>query len=354
MFWGIAVGCLVVHRQVIPLTDRIRAAHCFEALMRILAFIPGGIADQLLFFPTLLALAQAYPGGKLDVVVEPQAIGAYQVSQVVSEKIAFDFSARNSLADWGNLLGIIRDREYEMVIAPRPTWSLSFLLWLSGVPTRLTYADQPGANFFTATAASLPRDQTYAATGYHHLLRGLNQTGDCPELQVNLPKAALDWADGERQRLGLSHDGYVVMYSIDAGYPANSWEIILQDFQQKQPNLPVIWLGDRQNPGLTAALKERLPTLKVSQPSGLGQMIALLAGANLVVSGEGTVLQAAIAAQTFTLGLFGASNPVTQLPPIAGHRSTRAPQAVGIKSPTGKLADIAPATVLEQIWNGPA
>jgi ADP-heptose:LPS heptosyltransferase len=314
--------------------------------MRILAFIPGGIADQLLFFPTLSALAQAYPGGKLDVVVEPRAIAAYQVSQVVSEKIAFDFAARNSLADWGNLLGIVRDREYEIVIAPQPTWSLSFLLWLSGVPTRLTYADRPGANFFTATATPLPPEKTYAATGYHHLLRGLNQTGDCPALQVNLPKVALDWADGERQRLGLTNGGYVAMYSIDAGYPANSWEIILQDFQQKQPDLPVIWLADRQNPTLTAALTERLPALKVSQPSGVGQTIALLAGANLVLSGEGDVLQSAIAAQTFTLGLFGASNPETQLP--------QTDRALGIKSLTGKLADIAPATVLERVWGGPA
>jgi ADP-heptose:LPS heptosyltransferase len=311
--------------------------------MRILVFLPGGIADQLLFFPTLSALATAYPGGKIDVVVEPRAIAAYQVSQLVTETIPFDFTARNSLADWGNLLGIVRDREYGIVIAPQPSWNLSFLLWLSGVPTRLTYADRPGANFFTTTVQP-PAPGTYAVTGYHDLLRGLNQTAPCPALQVNLPKTALDWADGERQRLGLANGGYVAMYSMDAGYPANSWEIILQDFQKKQPQLPVIWLQDQQNPDLTAALIERLPSLKVSRPNGLGQVIALLAGANLVLSGEGTVLQSAIAAQTFTLGLFGASDPAIQLP--------QTDRAIGIKSLTGKLADIAPATVLEQIWSG--
>jgi ADP-heptose:LPS heptosyltransferase len=311
--------------------------------MRILAFLPGGIADQLLFFPTLSALATAYPGGKIDVVVEPRAIGAYQVSQVVAEKIPFDFTARNSLADWGNLLGIVRDREYGIVIAPQPSWNLSFLLWLSGVPTRLTYSDRPGANFFTATVhPSAPG--TYDAIGFHHLLQGLNRTTPCLDVQVNVPKASLAWADGERQRLGLANGGYVVMYSMDAGYPANSWEIILQDFAKKQPQLPVIWLQDQQNPALTAALIERLPSLKVSRPNGLGQVIALLAGANLVLSGEGTVLQAAIAAQTFTLGLFGASDPAVQLP--------KTDRAVGIKSLTGKLADIAPATVLERIWSG--
>jgi ADP-heptose:LPS heptosyltransferase len=310
--------------------------------MRILAFLPGGIADQLLFFPTLSALATAYPGSKIDVVVEPRAIGAYQVSQVVAEKITFDFAARNSLADWGNLLGVIRDREYEIAIAPQPTWNLSLLLWLSGVPTRLTYANAPGANFYTATAPA-PVDD-YLATQHQGILRGLNQTAPCPELKVNLPNSALDWSDGERQRLGIANGGYVVMYSVDAGYPANSWEIILQDFQSKQPTLPVIWLSDRANPNLTAALLERLPALKRSQPNGLGQIIALLAGANLVVTVEGEVLQAAIAAQTFTLGLFGAADPKRQLPATD--------RALGLKSPTGKLADIVPATILESIWKG--
>jgi ADP-heptose:LPS heptosyltransferase len=136
----------------------------------------------------------------------------------------------------------------------------------------------------------------------------------------------------------------VVMYSVDAGYPANSWEIILQDFQAKQPTLPVIWLSDRANPNLTTALLERLPALQRSQPNGLGPTIALLAGANLVVTVEGEVLQAAIAAQTFTLGLFGASDPKRQLP--ANDR------VLGLKSPTGKLADIVPDTILESIWKG--
>jgi ADP-heptose:LPS heptosyltransferase len=316
--------------------------------MRILVLIPGGIADQLLFFPTLSALHAAYPSGKIDVVVEPRAIAAYQVSQVVSERIPFDFTARNSLADWGNLLGIIRDREYEMVIAPRPTWSLSCLLWLSGVPTRITYADSPGAGFFTTTVA-VPAPGTYAAIAYHQLLDSLNldrlnSTGDYPELNVTLPKSALDWADGERRRLGLANGGYILIYGIDAGYPANSWEPIVQDLQKKQPDRPVVLIQDQQNSALVAVLQERISTLKTSQPDDLGQLIALLAAASLVLTVEGTVLQAAIAAQTFALGLFGASDPATYIP--------QNDRCLGIKSPTGKLADIAPATILDRVWNG--
>lgn len=308
--------------------------------MRILAFIPGEMADQLRAFPTLSALATAYPGSKIDVVASPSAIAAYQVASAVAEKIPFDLTARNSLADWGNLLGIVRDREYEIVIAPRPTLSLSLMLWLSGIPTRVTYANSPGAGLYTV---QVPVPKTMTATADYGILQGLGIGGDCPELKVNLPKPALDWADGERQRLGLASGGYVLMYSPDAGYPVNSWDSILQDFQKKQPDLPVVWLQNRQNAELSAQIADRVPSLKLTRPKDLAQAIAMIAGANLVLAAEGEILQSAIAAKTFTLGLFGASDPAQVMP--TGDRY------LALRSPTGKLADIAPATVLERVWN---
>ncbi|MDJ0550859.1 MAG: lipopolysaccharide heptosyltransferase family protein, partial [Microcystis sp. M49637_WE12] len=39
--------------------------------MRILTLVPGGISNQLLFFPTLETLQQTYPQSSIDVLVEP-------------------------------------------------------------------------------------------------------------------------------------------------------------------------------------------------------------------------------------------------------------------------------------------
>ena len=41
--------------------------------MRILALVPGGIGDQILFFPTLENLKTQYPNSTIDVMVEPRA-----------------------------------------------------------------------------------------------------------------------------------------------------------------------------------------------------------------------------------------------------------------------------------------
>jgi ADP-heptose:LPS heptosyltransferase len=310
--------------------------------MRILALIPGTIGEQMLVFPTLDALKAVYPNAKIDLIVEPKAVAAYKVKSAVSEVFAFDFAGRSSLADWGNLLGIVRDREYNIALAPAPTWGISFLLWMSGIPTRIGFNNSAGANFLTAQVPLQP--QQYAATMYQDLLGPIGIKPMDARIQVNLPKADLDWADGERQRLGLDRGGYVMVYSVDAGYPVNSWESILQEIQRKQPELNQVLLRDPQNPSFSLALPERLPSIKVTQPSTLGQTIAMLAGASLVITIEGDMLQATIAANTFTLGLFGAGDPEKLMP--------KRDRCLGLKSSTGKVADITASTILERLWQG--
>ncbi|HEY9659496.1 MAG TPA: lipopolysaccharide heptosyltransferase family protein, partial [Allocoleopsis sp.] len=96
--------------------------------MRVVALVPGGVGDQILFFPTLDSLKQNYPEVEIDVVVEPRSKSAYRVSKSVSDVIAFDYEDRNSPADWANLLGVLRDRDYSAAITTRSTWGIGLLL----------------------------------------------------------------------------------------------------------------------------------------------------------------------------------------------------------------------------------
>lgn len=314
--------------------------------MRILALVPGGISDQILFFPTIDALNKRYPDAQIDVVVEPGAKEAYRVSKSVHEALTFDFKARNSLADWGNLLGMLRDREYEVVFSLNNSWSVCFLLWLSGIPTRIGYEGGAGSYFFTR---SLPmKTDQYVASRYHDLLQGLDLSGTCPDLAVNVPSKDLAWADAERKRLGVSSGGYVAIYGDvaipESFYPAENWKLILKDFQKKQPELPLVLLQSDAESTWARSITDTLPNLKVTTPENLGQTVSLLAGASLAICVDSPVLHLAIASQTFTLGLFGKADPKLWLP--------QSDRILGIKSPTGQVADIAPSTVLEKVWGG--
>lgn len=315
--------------------------------MRVVALVPGGIGDQLLFFPTLDALKQSYPDTEIDVVVEPQAKAAYRVSKSVNDVLMFDFKDRNSPADWANLLGVLRDRDYEAVLSSSRGWGTKLLLWLTGIPTRVGYAGS-GGSFFLTNSVPLKPDQA-TIHQYYDLLQGLGITTPCPELAIRLPKADQDWADAERKRLGVN--GYVLIYgessqlspALDTSYPIENWRQIVQDFQQKQPELPIVVLQTADNAEFVASLIKACPGLKVTKPTDTGKLAAMIAGANLMLCTESAPMYLAVALQVYTLALFGASNPDQQLPND---------KFLGIQSTTGKLADISPEQVLQKVWGG--
>jgi len=320
--------------------------------MRIIALVSGGISDQFLFFPTLDHLKQVYPEAQIDVVVEPRAKDAYRLSKSVRETILFDVEGGNSLADWGNLLGIVRDREYDIALSFMQSWSMGLLLWLTGIPNRVGYAGSPGALFFTNLAPLKP-DQ-YAAHMYHDLLKGLGIDAPCPELSVSVSTKDLDWADNERKRLGVQNSGYVLIHGssdqpsqrqeIGPTYPVESWCGIIQDFQQRQPDLPLVIVQEPGGEAFAEAVVRSHPQVKVTLPRDIGKLAAMMAGANLILCTEGKSMHLAIAVKTYTLVLFGASDPKKLMPD--------SPRCLGIKSLTGKMPDISPQTVLEKVWGG--
>lgn len=311
--------------------------------MRIVALVPGGIGDQVLFFPTLDDLKQNYPEAEIDVVVEPKSVGAYRVCKSVNDVFAYDFTDRNSLADWGNILGTLRDREYDIAISLSQTWLTGLLLWLTGIPQRIGYGG-PGQLFLTTSVPK--KSEQYAAAMYHDLLQGLSVTSACPPVAVNVPKQDIQWAEAEQKRLGISESGYVLIQvgQGEQSYPVENWRQIVRDFQQRQPSLPVVLILDANSQVLVSQLLQSLPDLKVTAPEDLGKLAAMIAGASLLLCSDGAAMQLGVAVQTYTIALFGASNPDKVLP--------KSDRILVIKSPSGKMADISPNTILEKVWAG--
>jgi len=321
-------------------------------MMRILALVPGGIGDQILFFPTLDDLKQSYPEAQIDVIVEPRAKGAYRVCKSVKEVLTYNFKDRNAMADWGNLLGVIRDREYEAVISLGQRWTVGLLLWLTGIPQRVGYSGTNGARFLTA-AVPLKTEQ-YAASMYHDLLQGFNITNPCPAIAINVPKQDIQWAEAEQQRLGVKESGYILIHGgssqlavskgIDKIYPTDNWKQIIEDCQQRQPNLPVVVVKGPEDADFVAKLVELCPNVKVISPDDVGKLAATIAAANLMICTDSAPMHLAVAVQTYTIALFGPTEPAKLLP--------KSDRFLGIKSPTGKMADISPQEVLKKVWGG--
>lgn len=316
--------------------------------MRILALVPGGIGEQILFFPTLEDLKKQYPTATIDIIVEPRAKSAYRICPHVNDVLTFDYKDRNGLADYLNLLGVIRDREYDVALSLAQRWTMGLLLWLNGIPVRIGYKTK--TSWFLSNAVPLKTEQ-YAAHTYHDILQGLKIQSPCPDIKVTLPKEDIDWAEAEQKRLDIKESGYILLYDSDAvsgsdrTYPISQWQKIIEDIQQKQPDLPIVLLQDLQNARWRKMVAQNRPNLKVTNPSDVGKMAAIIAGANLLVCTESAPLHLSVAVGTYTIALLSSADETKVLP------SDRE-QYIGIQSPSQKIADIQPETVLGQIWRG--
>ncbi|WP_404788645.1 glycosyltransferase family 9 protein [Altericista sp. CCNU0014] len=321
-------------------------------MTRLLALIPGGIGDQMLCFPMLESLQHQYPQAQIDVVVEPQSKDAYRVSQVVKQVLTYSFSGRTGPADWGNLIGWVREREYDALISLDKSYFGGLLLWLTGVPTRVGFAGQPGSIFLTDTVP-LKADR-YAAHRYHDLLGGLHVRRNCPPLSINVPRKDIEWAEVEQKRLGIDlSQGYIAIHGgsavdrdtkgPDSIYPGPSWRSLVKGLQDRQPDLPVVLVHAPQDRDWFRAVLEGLPGLKVSTPEDLGKFAAMVASAQLMVCTDSDAMHLAVAVGTYLFALFGPTNPALVLPEDK--------RVTVMRSPTGKVADIAPIQVLEKIWS---
>ncbi|MEL6166081.1 MAG: glycosyltransferase family 9 protein [Cyanobacteria bacterium J06628_3] len=313
--------------------------------MRIVALVPGGIGEQILFFPTLDSLKQKYNTSTIDVVCEPDSKAAYRVSRSVSSVSTFDFNDRNSMADWGNLIGVIRDKEYDVAITSSQSWYTNLLLWLTGINTRVGFKGN-GSMFFNRVVAR--NEKQYAACTYHDLLRGLGFNSACPELAINVPKPDIDWATSEQLRLEVKDTGYILVYGgsgdADTSYPTEKWLSVIKDFKEKQPDMPILVICQSDNQDFVRTITEAIPDIKVTFPDNIGKIASIVAGANLMLCTSSATMQLAVAVQTYTIALFGSTEPTKLLP--------KSDKFLAIKSPTGSMSDIAPATILEKVWQG--
>jgi ADP-heptose:LPS heptosyltransferase len=315
--------------------------------MRILCLIPGGIGEQILFFPTLRDLKQQYPNAAIDVVVEPTAKTAYRVCQDVNDTIVFDYKDRNSLADYLNILGVIRDREYDVAITLSNRWTLELLLWLNGIPIRIGY--RTNFAWIISKAIELKSEQ-YTAHMYHDLLQGLDIGTPCPEIKITVPKQDINWAEAQQKSLDIKEAGYILISDnrdrdVDDAYPTSQWKQIVKDIQNKQPSVSVVLLQTSEDATLTKSLLQACPNLKVIKPSDVGKLAATIAGANLLLCTDNTSMQLSVAVGTYTIALFDLNAIDKLLPPNSD-------RYIGIRASSGKIADIKPETVLDKIWRG--
>jgi ADP-heptose:LPS heptosyltransferase len=325
----------------------------------------GGIGDEILFLPALRDLRAALPQAKITLLLEPRSRSFEQVTNLIDATITFDIKKRPLLpGDLWQLLCLIRQGKYDLVISSGASPQVAALLFLSGIPVRVGYGANALAKLLLTHPVPLQRDQ-YAGKMYHDLLQGLKtylkeknetaqaeaistgQTAQIPVIVVkDESKAAMQkllaeqlpgsgTAGSAAVKFVLIHPGtsaMAVQKGIIKGWPVENWLALIEKIcgaddgkQSGEAPFPlhVVLAGGPDDKEVIAALEASLDS-KGKRPAnfvsfagltrGLSDLAGLIDLSEAVVCVDSAPMHLAVGLNKKTVALFGPTEPEKLIP----------------------------------------
>ena len=245
--------------------------------MRALFLVPGDELSQVQVLPAAAAVSSQL-GFALQVACPPAMAPLWKLLPAVEKTIPFDF--RNaSLADWANLLGSVREPDFQVCINLAGGRQVDLMLSMSHIPTRIA------AGGFSATSTVSPSGAGWPAQALQAYLQPIGVTLEADAFRLALPPELLR----EAQASLPAGDGPMLLLApaaVPGDWPAEQWQQLPQRIRSTLPGLRSLEL-----PPATAATALRRAALVAASDvvlasDPLSEELALLCGVPLVALGR--------------------------------------------------------------------
>jgi ADP-heptose:LPS heptosyltransferase len=245
--------------------------------MRALFLLPGDASVQLQAFPAVAAVAQQL-GAEVQLAAPPAAAPLWALHPGVSRTIPFNFEDA-TLADWANLLGSVREPDFQLCINRASGRQVDLMLSMSHIPTRIA------ASGFSATEKVSPAGGGWPNQGeWQAFLQPIGVSLDAEAFLLPLNQADLDQA----ARTLPPGDGPLLLLAPQGGagdWPAERWQELPELIRRKLPALRTLSAGPGSgSPRQQAARLASADVVLASDP--LSIELALLLGLPLVALGR--------------------------------------------------------------------
>jgi ADP-heptose:LPS heptosyltransferase len=242
--------------------------------MRALFLIPGESSRQLQAFAAVAAVAEQL-GAEAQVVCPPAATALWSLHPARVRAIPFPFVGAN-LADWANLLGSVREPDFQLCINRASGRQVDLMLSMSHIPTRVA------AGGFSSTNTVQPAQGIWGAQAWEAFLQPIGVQLNAEAFRLSLAKADLDAAAADLP----SGDGPLLLLAPAGGpadWPADQWQGLPERIRQRLPGLRTLLAGG----GAARAQAARLASADVVLASEASSIeLALMLGLPLVALGR--------------------------------------------------------------------
>ena len=242
--------------------------------MRVLALSPGSLALQLDRLPALVSLCEQV-GATLQVACAPVCRGAWDLIPQVEKILPFDFETAPTLADWANLLGCVREPDFQVCLNFAEGQQVNLMLSMSHIPTRIA-----GSGFSSTEIVST--GEGWCAQRLASVLKPLGCDLDADRFRLALSSTDLNAARaeqpaGEGPMLLLAPAGSTV------DWPEQRWRSLPEAIAQRLKGLRTLQLNPDLPINRRAAAVASADVVLSSCP--VSQKLAIYSGVPLVALG---------------------------------------------------------------------
>ena len=232
--------------------------------MRALFLIPGGSSQQLQSFAAVAAVADQLHAD-VQVVCPLAAVPLWSLHPAVERAMPFSYE-QATLADWANLMGSVREPDFQVSLNLAPSRQMDLMLSMSHIPTRVA------SGGFSATERITPIEGGWANQAFEAFLRPIGVRLDAESFRLPIAAADLEAASAALP----SGDGPALLLAPSGAggdWPAQQWQ------------------------DLPAKIRSKLPTLRTLAGTRAGDMrkrAAQIASADVVLASDPVAIELAL------------------------------------------------------------
>ena len=196
--------------------------------MRALFLIPGGSSQQLQSFAAVAAVADQLHA-VVQVVCPLPAVPLWSLHPAVERAMPFSYE-QATLADWANLMGSVREPDFQVSLNLAPSRQMDLMLSMSHIPTRVA------SSGFSATERITPIEGGWANQAFEAFLRPIGVRLDAESFRLPIAPADLEAASAALP----SGDGPALLLAPSGAggdWPAQQWQDLPAKIRSKLPNL---------------------------------------------------------------------------------------------------------------------
>lgn len=301
---------------------------------RLLAINFGGIGDEILFLPCLASIKKYFPHWHVTLLLEPRSKAAVQVTNLVDQVLTYDVKKRPLMvSDLLELVGLMRNGNFDVVVSSGSSPAVSILLFLSGIEKRIGYASNLLAKVLLTNPVPLNKNQ-YAAGMYHDLVKGLGieEVFSNPKIQVNSSSRKVisekiehlrNFATGKRVVIHPGTSKLAILKRIYKTWSSASWAQLIEMLLKK--DIEVILAGGPDDKEVVEAIMRSLSTYGINEQTknfalaygktaSLAELAALIEASDLLVCVDSAPMHVAVGLDKDVVALFAVTDPKHLLP----------------------------------------